>query len=95
MVQQKNASGSFRSFITEEQYNALQEYLDLSKVTPVFDCGWGMGEAMSGNGNYTPDSRGIMQKIAETDSISKTYEQLRDELSPAIDGEVAKLNSLS
>ncbi|PWJ10559.1 ABC transporter substrate-binding protein [Ruminococcus flavefaciens] len=95
LVQQKNASGSFRSFITEEQYNALQEYLDLSKVTPVFDCGWGMGEAMSGNGNYTPDSRGIMQKITETDSISKTYEQLRDELSPAIDGEVSKLNSLS
>jgi ABC-type glycerol-3-phosphate transport system substrate-binding protein len=89
LVQQKNASGSFRSFITEEQYNALQEYLDLSKVTPVFDCGWGMGERMSGNGNYTADSRGVMQRMAEA---GKSYEQLRDEFSHVIDEEIAKYN---
>ena len=39
--------------ITEEQYNAIQEFLDPSKVTPVFDLGYGMSEKMYGNGNYT------------------------------------------
>ena len=92
-AEKKNASGSFRSFITDEQYDALQEYLDPTKVTPVFDCGWGMGDTMSGNGNYTTDSRGVMQRITETGPYGRSYEQLRDELSSVIDSEIAKYNS--
>lgn len=89
LVQQKNASGSFRSFITEEQYDALQEYTDLAKAVPVFDFGNGMTEAMTGYGHYTSDTRGIMYRITDSQQ-SRDWEELKKAFSPVIDEEIAK-----
>ncbi len=92
LIQVKNASGTYRSFITEEQYDALQEYTDLSKVSPVYDFGNGMDTAMTGYGNYTPDSRGVMYRITDSQQ-TKDWEALKSALSPVIDGEIAKYSN--
>lgn len=89
----KNVSGSFKSFVTEEQYDALQEYLDTSEVSPVFDFGNGMGEAMTGYGIYSPDTRGVMYRITDTEGTQPPWDALREALSPVIDSEIAGYNN--
>lgn len=83
--------------ITEEQYNAIQDYLDPSKVTPVFDFGYGMSSRMYGNGNYTFETRGVMDNITsvllESGNPYGNWAELRDRLSPVIDEELAKYNN--
>ena len=79
----KNQSGSFRSYITEEQYDALTEYTDLSKIAPVLEFGNGMEKSMADN---------VMSRITDT-SHGKDWEAEKKELSPAIDAEIAKYNS--
>ena len=83
--------------ITEEQYNAIQDYLDPSKVTPVFDFGYGMSSRMYGNGYYTFESRGVMDNITsvllESGNPYGNWAELRDRLSPVIDEELAKYNN--
>ena len=83
--------------ITEEQYNAIQDYLDPSKVTPVFDFGYGMSSRMYGNGNYTFETRGVMDNITsvllESGNPYGDWAELRDRLSPMIDEELAKYNN--
>ena len=80
--------------ITEEQYNAIQDFLDPSKVTPVFDFGYGMSSRMRGNGYYTFDTRGVMDNITsvllESGNPYNNWPELRDRLSPVIDEELAK-----
>lgn len=93
VVTYKNVSGSFKSFVTEEQYDALQEYLDTSKVSPVFDFGNGMGEAMTGYGTYYPDTRGVMYRITDTEGTQAPWDTLREALSPVIDSEIAGYNN--
>ncbi|MBP5581080.1 MAG: extracellular solute-binding protein [Ruminococcus sp.] len=82
--------------ITEEQYNAIQEFLDPSKVTPVFDLGYGMSEKMYGNGLYTFETRGVMNNITsallEGGAPVGSWSELRDRMSPMIDEELAKYN---
>ena len=89
---QKNTSGSFRSFITEEQYDALTEYTDLSKMTPVFDYGYGMGDVMTGYGIYTNDTRGVMYRITDTE-VGKDWEAIKNTFSPVIDEQIAQYNN--
>ncbi len=83
--------------ITEEQYNAIQEYLDLSKVDPVIDFGYGMSSRMYGNGYYTFDTRGVMDNITsvllESGNPYSDWEGLRNSLSPIIDEELTKYNN--
>lgn len=88
----KNQSGTFRSFVTEEQYDALMEYTDLSKVTPVFDYGYGMGDAMTGYGAYTNDTRGAMYRITDTE-VGKDWEAIKNTFSPVIDEQIAQYNN--
>ncbi len=82
--------------ITEEQYNAIQDYLDPSKVTPVFDFGYGMGPRMYGSGNYTFETRGVMDNVTsvllESGAPYSNWEDLRNSLSPIIDEELTKYN---
>lgn len=82
--------------ITEEQYNAIQDFLDPSKVTPVFDPGYGMSEKMYGNGLYTFETRGVMNNITsallEGGAPVGSWSELRDRMSPMIDEELAKYN---
>lgn len=51
-----SSSGAVKSYITAEQYDALESFLDPAKVTPVFDYIWGM--------NSTAD--GIMESLSNT-----------------------------
>lgn len=87
----KHQSGAYKSFITEEQYDALMEYTDLSKMTPVFDYGYGMGETMTGYGIYTNETRGVMYRLTDTE-VGKDWEALKNTFSPVIDEQIAQYN---
>ena len=49
--------------MTEEQYDAIQSYLDPENITPMFDFGYGMGDEMYGSGEYTYETRGVMDNL--------------------------------
>ncbi len=82
-------------YITDEQYDALQEYTDPTKLTPVFDFGYGMGSVMYGEGNYDFETRGIMNRLAyefiEQKGNAESWEKLREICSGTIDEEIKKL----
>lgn len=67
LVPEVYSDGSLKSYITEEQYDALQEFIDTSEVTPVFDYAYGMGDRISGSG-------GIMEGLSNTFLINKGSE---------------------
>lgn len=56
---EKSSNGAIKSYITAEQYDALQEFTDPSKITPVFDYGYGMNDSISGSG-------GVMANLENT-----------------------------
>lgn len=57
LVPETTSDGAIKSYITEEQYDALQEFIDTSEVTPVFDYAYGMDDRLSGSG-------GIMEVLS-------------------------------
>ncbi|MCM1505861.1 MAG: ABC transporter substrate-binding protein [Ruminococcus flavefaciens] len=59
LIPETSSNGTVKSYITEEQYDALQEFIDLEKVTPVYDYISGMGDRLSGSG-------GVMESISNT-----------------------------
>ncbi|MDE6538704.1 MAG: ABC transporter substrate-binding protein [Ruminococcus sp.] len=63
----KSSSGTVKSYITAEQYDAIQSFIDPAKVTPVFDYIWGMGNTASGSG-------GIMESLSNAFLINDGYE---------------------
>ena len=97
LIVEKTAGGVVRSYITEEQYDAIQEYRDPDNIVPMFDFGYGMGESMYKDG-YTYDTRGVMNNLTnallegceEVDSWAK----LREQWTGVIDTAVEKYNSL-
>lgn len=88
--------GIVTGFITEEQYNALQEYTNPEKCIPVFDFGYGMGSAMYGEGDYTYATSGVMNKLVyeliEDNGHAENWDTLRDSCKDIIDAEIVKLN---
>lgn len=96
LVIEKNAAGTVRSFVTEEQYDALQSFLDTDNTTPVFDFGYGMGERMYGSGEYTYETRGVMnnleQALLEGNEAVDSWATLRDAWTGVIQEEVDKFN---
>lgn len=97
LVVEQTASGILKSYVTEEQYDALQSYLDPENVTPMFDFGYGMGERMYGSGEYTYETRGVMdnleQALLEGNSAVDSWATLRDTWTGVIDEEVEKFNN--
>ena len=63
----------------------------------MFDFGYGMGNVMNGPGDYTPETRGVMDNITKTllegGSEIDSWAQLRNSLSGIIDKEIAKFNN--
>lgn len=53
LIPRTYSNGTVKSYITEEQYDALQSFTDTSQVTPVFDYAYGMGDRLSGSGGVT------------------------------------------
>lgn len=90
-----NAAGVMKGYITAEQYDALSEYTDTSKITPVFDFGYGMGTRMFSDGDYTYETRGIMDNITSAllNGDRDSWAVVRDEWSPVIDGIIEEFNS--
>ena len=82
--------------MTEEQYNALQEYISSAKANPVVELGYGMGENMLRNGDCNFETRGAMDNITsallEGGAPVGSWEELRDRMSPIIDEEIKKYN---
>lgn len=92
-----NIAGEKTGFITEEQYNVIQEVTDPSKVEPVFDFGFGMGKKMSGT-SIDYESRGAMRNLTDAlitgyDGSPSSWEELRDSYTKIVDEEIAKGNS--
>lgn len=94
----KNVSGDIKSFITEEQFDALTLYLDTQNSTPVFDYAYGMGERMFGNGSYNFETRGVMnnieQALFEADNGIDSWNALHDAVKGTIDEEIGRFNSI-
>lgn len=91
-----NVDGNSLSFITEEQYDAISEFKDLSKFTPIFDFGLGMGEKMWGYGEYSYETRGVINNITaamldETDK-AESWQAFAESAKPLIDSEITKYN---
>ncbi len=91
LMPQKNTMGTTVSYITEEQYDVLQEYTDLSKVTPIVDFAYGMGNNM-----YTlAGSDGIIDRLEKNMLLSggnyETWKPFRNECSAAIKEEIERL----
>ena len=82
-----NAQGKLKSYVTEEQYDALQDYKDPKKITPVFDFGYGMGSRMYGDGDYTYETRGVMNNLTSAllNGDKDSWAVLRDEWKSVID----------
>lgn len=83
-------------FISEEQWGVSQEAADPSKVIPVFDYGFGMGSAMSGNAT-SYDSRGALRNITDGlisgyDGSPSSWNDLRDSYIEVVDNEIEKYN---
>lgn len=96
LVVEKSSSGITESFITEEQYDAVQSFLDPENSVPMFDFGYGMGERMYGDGDYTFETRGVMNNLTTallegSDSVD-SWASLRDAMTGIIDSEVKEFN---
>lgn len=95
LIPNVSASGALKGYVTEEQFDAMQEYTDTSRITPVFDFGYGMGTRMYSDGEYTYETRGIMDNITSAllNGDRDSWAVVRDEWSPVIDGIVEEFNS--
>lgn len=97
LVVEQSASGVVKSYVTEEQYDALQSFLDTDNTTPMFDFGYGMGERMYGSGEYTYETRGVMNNLQEAllegNEAVDSWAALRDAWTGVITEEVERFNN--
>lgn len=84
------------SGITEEQYEALESFRNVSENVPVIDFGWGMGSAMNGIGDCTYDTRGVMinltSSLLDGTAPDNSWKNLRDTSKEIIDEALKKYN---
>ena len=94
LIVEKSASGVTLSYLTEEQYDAIESYKQDTET--VFDFGYGMGSAMDSVGDYTYETRGIMNNL--TDALltypeeADSWAVLRDHWSAALDDVIQSFN---
>ena len=65
----------------------------------MFDFGYGMGDRMYGSGDYTYETRGVMNNLTDTllegNEAVDSWAALRDAWTGVITEEVERFNSLS
>lgn len=83
LQQQVSAVGAVLSYRTEEQYNAILSYQQNLKT--IFDFGYGMGSTMYGNGEYTYQTRGVMNNLTEAVLEGHTWSDVQQDCSSKID----------
>lgn len=97
LVQKKSNQGDVTSFVSEEQYNAVQSYLTAESSVPAVDFGFGISRRMS---TFSDEERGVMEKLGSSLLLGSTvpesgekytWETLRESCSKTIDEELAKL----
>ncbi|MDE5582137.1 MAG: ABC transporter substrate-binding protein [Ruminococcus sp.] len=89
-----NGFGVTTSQLTAEQYDALQDFKDLTKFTPVVDFAYGMGASMY----TTEDSYGIVDRLERdmlvTGGTEKNWIDLRNTYLAMINDEVDRFNGV-
>lgn len=95
LIPEYNAQGKLKSYLTEEQYDAVQEYKDPTNISPVFDFGFGMGSRMYGDGDYTYETRGVMNNLTNAllNGEKDSWAVIRDEWSAVIDEVIEEYNN--
>lgn len=95
LIPEYNAQGKLKSYLTEEQYDAVQEYKDPSNITPVFDFGFGMGTRMYSDGEYTYETRGVMNNLTNAllNGEKESWTVIRDEWTGVIDEVIDEYNN--
>lgn len=93
LIQTQDAKGNVIKYITEEQYDAFQKYVE-QDISPVFDYGFGMGSRMYGDGEYTYETRGVMNNLMEAllNGEVNTWAELREAWSSVVDTEIETYN---
>jgi multiple sugar transport system substrate-binding protein len=93
LIQTQNSKGEVVKYITEEQYDAYMGYVE-NDIVPVFDYGFGMGSRMYGDGDYTYETRGVMNNLMEAllNGEVSTWAELREAWASVVDTEIAKFN---
>lgn len=93
LIQTQDAKGNVIKYITEEQYDAFQKYIE-QDISPVFDYGFGMGSRMYGDGEYTYETRGVMNNLMEAllNGEVNTWAELREAWSSVVDTEIETYN---
>ena len=91
----KNILGETTGFVTEEQYDAIEQYKQ--SALPIYEFGLGMGGmTMYTHGMYTYETRGVMNNILDGlltyPDTGDTWETLSSSLSPLIDQELGEYN---
>ncbi len=94
LIPNYNAQGKLRSYLTEEQYDAVQSYKDPANITPMYEFGFGMGSRMYGDGDYTYETRGVMNNLttAILNGERDSWAVLRDEWAAVIDEAIKEYN---
>ncbi|MCM1132233.1 MAG: extracellular solute-binding protein [Ruminococcus flavefaciens] len=94
LLTKKTASGTVEYFVTEEQYDALQSYLDTADVVPMFDFAYGMGEKMNSEGDYTYETRGVMNNLSDSiiDGRAESWKKFCEKWKDVIDDTVKEFN---
>lgn len=95
-VKEKDAYDKWKPFIKTEQYDAVQSYLEYVKTNPYFDFSYGMSEKMYGSGDFTYESRGVVNNIAESflrgENAAEKWDKIRDDMTVKIDEEIKRFN---
>ncbi|MDE6729286.1 MAG: extracellular solute-binding protein [Oscillospiraceae bacterium] len=81
---QTSAAGQVLSYRTEEQYNAILDYQ--KNLELITDPAYGMGNELYGDGDYTYETKGVMNRLEE--SIlrdGKSWEQILTDCKPLLD----------
>lgn len=96
LIQNVNAQGQVRSYVTAEQYDFMQTWYDTNNIKPVFDFGYGMGSLMD-NESYDYSSRGVMNNCADAlliryEGTPDTWAEIRTQWSSVVDEVVADFN---
>ena len=73
-------------FLTEEQYDAVQEYLDTSVTVPVIDFSYGAGNRMFSKGGTTVETRGVMNNL-ESSMLEQLPAPVEPETQPSEEGQ--------
>lgn len=97
MQEVKTAAGIVRNVTTEEQYDALMSFCDPTKNIPIVDFGYGMGDKMNTMGDYTYETRGVMNnlemKMLEVNPEEFKWDDLRDNCKNIIDKTLTEYNN--